>query len=114
MPLPGACRSCLPAHLRISRSCSWSSNCAAIVGVPWRGSVSARLAWGLFLSTTLFVSTSAEKAEPSETPWAHLRRHTCKLPDVASWSVRRKMHQSKLSPTIVMASGPAPAALDPL
>ena len=41
----------------------------AVVGVPWRGSVSVCLARGeLFCQKRLF-SKSAEKAEPSKTPW---------------------------------------------
>ena len=42
------------------------SRCA-IVGVPWRGSVSACLAWGDLCQN--HVLKSAEKAEPAETPW---------------------------------------------
>ena len=40
----------------------------AIVGVPGRGSVSAGLAWGDLLVEHIS-GKSAEKAEPSETPW---------------------------------------------
>ena len=45
----------------------------ALVGVPWRGSVSARLAWGDIISQFQHVVKSAENAEHSET---HLRGHT--------------------------------------
>ena len=42
----------------------------AIAGVPWRGSVSACLAWGdVFVKNMFLALASAEKAEPSETPW---------------------------------------------
>ena len=40
----------------------------AIVGVPWRVPISACLAWSDAFANNS-VSTSAEKAEPSETPW---------------------------------------------
>ena len=40
----------------------------AIVGVPWRGLVSAGSAWcGLFVKHIIL--KGAEKAEPYETPW---------------------------------------------
>ena len=38
-----------------------------LVGVPWRGSISACFAWGNLYVNSIF-SKSAEKAEPSETP----------------------------------------------